>query len=127
MSDGTTLPRLEIAAWRLCAVACLCLLPILLSEHKEWRLILANGLIFVQPVLLFAANLPRLAKHISALMLLLSLYIIYPAVFGLIGLTPRPTVTHGLEPIYSFFCIVCGLINAIFLGTTLLGRLLSRL
>jgi hypothetical protein len=96
--------------------------------HQIMMIVFVNGLLYVQPVVLFAAKLPRAAKWVGAITLALTLYAIYPAVLSAFGLTPPMSgpEAKGNWFFYWIFCMVCGLVNAVFLGTSLLGRLLAQ-
>jgi hypothetical protein len=127
-----SISTLEIAAWRLCSLIALGIGYVALEPFAwkpvlvEWKLLLVNGLLFAQPVVFFVITIPRAIKIIGSLILCVTLYMVYPDVLSAIGNGERMSghAMKGSWVFYWIFLAVCGLVNAIFLGTSLLGRLL---
>jgi hypothetical protein len=127
VGEGKSISTLEIAAWSACSFIALGLGCIAL-EPGEWKILLINGLLFAQPILFFVITIPRAIKIIGALLFCVTLYDIYPAALSKIGYGAAMSgpAAKGSWFFYWIFCMVCGLVNAVFLGASLLGRLLAQ-
>jgi hypothetical protein len=130
MCEEKSISRLEIAAWSVCSFIALIVGFIALTPLiTEWQLVLVNGLFFAQPILFFVMTaVPRALKIVGALALCFTLYAIYTAVLSKIGIGPPMSgpEAKGSWFFYWMFCLPCGLVNTVFLGALLFGKLFSR-